>query len=289
MINIQKQRRKCARLNFKKLNDISLRNQATIISLLNNDIPAGTEYIMTLIKKLDEGKKLYRFRPPESYEVKALKELNIYLSCASGFNDNSDCRIVFALQSFLSDNPSLPKKTLEARIANNPKYQEALETFRRETLVACFSQNYSEYMWKEYANKHTGFCLEYDIEKIAKYIDLQVSKSLLMPVRYVPDRSQDPHIMVTRADRPTETCDKCFRKCLLACVTKDEEPYYKEGEWRIMIKYAELKPTDNGILYPFIKPERIVLGSNISASLEKDIIDATIFHQIPFVKESDIA
>ena len=88
--------------------------------------------------------------------------------------------------------------------------------------VSCFSTiQYSNPMWGHYADKHTGFCIEYDVSLLPKEMQL------LLPVVYV-ERPYDASKILDMRD-----IDDKFA-CICPSLFKSIDWKY-ENEWRIFI------------------------------------------------------
>ena len=73
-------------------------------------------------------------------------------------------------------------EVMQQAIKAHPKYKEICDAIRNEALVACISQSYSEYMWKNYAEDSEGICLVYNLRQL---LLKKPDKLIIYPVRYV--------------------------------------------------------------------------------------------------------
>lgn len=131
---------------------------------------------------------LYKYESVSVQSLLNLKNQKVYFSPPSGFNDPYDCAIKAELQEptneelekvreiYLSKNWS--RRTLDkltttplaelspvlmraARQAN----EQIIDTFIENRGVSCFSEVNDELlMWAHYADKYTGFCLEFNTD-----------------------------------------------------------------------------------------------------------------------------
>lgn len=151
---------------------------------------------------------------------------------------------------------------------SNPRFISFSKKFRDEALVACISENYSEEMWKEYADKSTGFCAVYNtMELIVQSFKLGF---IFYPVRYVESRCDCKDIYFSSEDYRDDdnSYDSYIRKHLLSCLTKSILPYSKEGEWRLLKFNTGITEDEKGKTYPFIMPRLIIIGKEMKRGSE---------------------
>lgn len=117
-------------------------------------------------------------------------------------------------------------------------YEEDLAYLQNIFKVSCFSETQcSNLMWGHYANKHTGFCIEYDVEKLPSNLQL------LLPVVY----SDTPFNASPILDMRNIT-DKYASLCPMLFKSRD---WSYEREWRMF------KKTDNNEIQIEKIPEAI--------------------------------
>ena len=115
--------------------------------------------------------------------------------------------------------------------------ERELYRFRDEYIITCFSNKEdSEYMWKEYANNHKGYCLKYDIQKLYE------NNYFAIPVFY-SDKQVD------------------VNKQLDAIFFLKYNKYNMESEWRHIDYWDKTNP--KGCLKKIILPEEIICGKAI--------------------------
>ncbi len=50
-------------------------------------------------------------------------------------------------------------------------FQKVIEEMRKDVFVFCFSEVWdSILMWAHYANNYNGYCIEYDVKQVKKYM-----------------------------------------------------------------------------------------------------------------------
>ena len=133
--------------------------------------------------------------------------------------------------------------------------------------ITCFSENPdSILMWSHYANKHTGFCVEYDLSKCTSLS----AKMLLFPVIYTEERATIPMSLINFEDPThlkTADLDKFAPDFVISLLTKSKIWDY-ENEWRIIEFQSNL--TDGHLLLSDMV-SKVYLGANISPENETAI------------------
>lgn len=130
--------------------------------------------------------KLYKYETVSVQSLLNLKSQTVYFAPPSGFNDPYDCAIKAQLQEptdeeldelksiyltkswsdhilkKLSDTPVSELKPMLMRAAREAN-ETVIDTFIENRGVSCFSEVCDELlMWAHYADKYSGFCLEFD-------------------------------------------------------------------------------------------------------------------------------
>ena len=258
--------------------EFGLRECAVKTAFYENDLEQAVSMVMRLIDR-SPSKKFYRFRPPKMHEINALENNEIYLCRPAVYEDEGDCEILYDIAElcryFMLE--MKPKKyerlydyvnnklmdEIVSRMENEPRFKKMRDEIRNECLVACITQNNTKYMWENYAQNGEGICLEYDMADVLLGHDSMLK---IFPVRYVEDRNKTEDIFFTSKELndTDEAFDNARRKYLLSCMTKNRIPFSQEREWRLLCEYQELNDGENGKLYDFVPPTKIVLGKNIS-------------------------
>lgn len=132
--------------------------------------------------------------------------------------------------------------------------------------ITCFAKRPDNIlMWSHYANKHTGFCVEYDLSKIQS----QDFRCMLYPVIYENTRPIIPTEMFDFSDMQNIKLNlepKVMSKFICALLTKSPIWNYEE-EWRVILFLNNL---DKQCLYENCI-SKIYLGANISDENKKKI------------------
>ncbi len=137
-------------------------------------------------------------------------------------------------------------------------------------------------MWSHYANKHYGFCLEYDFSQTLTtnlYPDLLAAQIMLFPVIY-----SDTRPLLSKALFSSKTLTYYYKtkkippnfveQLIYGLLFKSEDWSY-EKEWRIL----QIKSKEPIMKLP--KARRVFLGANIEDNAKHRIIDIAQKKHIP--------
>ena len=194
--------------------------------------------------RVSEPKVLYRYGNFDDYTEKGFTHNEIYFSSPEDFNDPFDSkphlthagpmteRKRHLLKMYQRKHPELSKKQIEMSvdlelipggldiIYLDKAVEKARELMRKQLGICCFSEvRDSILMWAHYANKHTGYCLEFDVKS-----DFFGLSTRAIKVDYAKLR---PELNVLRWDNYPEGE---LAKSLL--IKADDWRY--EQEWRIV-------------------------------------------------------
>jgi hypothetical protein len=162
-----------------------------------------------------------------------------------------------------------PKRMEEFCSLTTPKLVNdllsAIKLWRKLIRVCSFSAvKDSLLMWSHYADKHQGFCMEYEIEALAP--DHPLCRALY-PVIYT-DHLYDLTpwaIGLAGPDRQSFNPEGP----LLGVLHKYEGWKYEE-EWRVVSVTKSPIPDEN---WPVVKPTKVFLGSKVNAVGEKELLE----------------
>ena len=132
-------------------------------------------------------------------------------------------------------------------------------------------------MWSHYANKHTGFCVEYDFD-----IPFDTApNSLLLPVRYTPERPLlpiDKNWLSKGGSSPScqNNSASVYTALLKSLITKSAIWKY-EQEWRHIV-FVEDKES-RLVRLPIVS--KIIMGVNITEENRKKLFAFSNEHEIP--------
>ncbi len=160
--------------------------------------------------------------------------------------------------------------------------QKSRKTISEQCKVTCLSERMdSPLMWSHYANKHYGFCLEYDFtySYIKNYPDLQMAQIMLLPVIYSDKRPLLSKILtnpkVLLEYNKTKKVPVEFLKSIVYGLLFKSTDWSYEKEWRIIgINMAR----------PFMKlppARKLFLGANIEKGTKERLIEIATKKHIP--------
>ena len=193
-------------------------------------------------------KRLYRYFPFDEYWKDNVQNGTIVFNSAYNFNDPLDSRWYLDYEKIITNrvkddngDPNEIKEFFELMGKKNAitLYEEDLLPLHDGFRISCFSETpCSNIMWGHYANKHNGFCIEYDVDKLVKKV------KPIMPVVYTEAPFDASDIIDMRG-----ITDKYVNICPVLFKSKD---WSYEKEWRLIIPKNE----NDKVFYHF--PEAII-------------------------------
>ena len=170
--------------------------------------------------------KVYKYYSFDSqYWKQNIFDFEIAFNVPSEFNDPLDSRWFLNYEEILKDRfQDIGEEWSEEKYGgiSHQLYEEDLMHLRDLFFVSCFSATpYSNLMWGHYSNKHTGFCLEYDVASLPQ------KAQLLLPVVYVEKPYDASRILDMRGidDQFVTLCPSLFKSY----------DWKYEQEWRSFI------------------------------------------------------
>lgn len=160
--------------------------------------------------------------------------------------------------------------------------EKCREVISKICRITCLSETMdSPLMWSHYANKHFGFCLEYDFTHtiVKRYRDLNTAKIMLLPVIYSDRRPSlsraftDPKVMVPFL-KTKVLPDSVLESIIYGLLFKSSDWSY-EKEWRII----GLNMDDPVMKLP--PPRKVFLGANIEDPAKERLIEISRKKHIP--------
>jgi hypothetical protein len=230
---------------------------------------------------------LFRFLPfNKEYLREIIIDNTLYFPSPIDFNDPFDCNLPrelivdkdyiyqLTLNRFQSENPGFPKSNVE-KIVNRsfdkklwPNYQKLWLQEHRKRLqdggVLCFCKAYDNFLlWSHYAAKHTGVCIEFDMQVVMQELKNRV---LLNKVNYF---KKVPTCKIMVVNHAKDINDASFKKLLFS---KHNRWKYEE-EYRIFFPeiVTEYKCRKFQFKNSIIK--RLFLGWNINDANMREIFD----------------
>lgn len=154
-----------------------------------------------------------------------------------------------------SDLSLLMQKAFLAVHENGLKQQEL--NYLDKIFICSLSERYdSVLMWTHYTNNHSGFCVEFELDKIE---DENHFKSCLYPVIY-DENMFDLSEYIDNHDK----VNNYSNHYIIQSIIRKSLDWSYENEWRIIHQFGTLKGPQN-LSTP--KPSSILLGSNFFNSL----------------------
>lgn len=129
------------------------------------------------------------------------------------------------------------EETLNQAIENTLK--SVVNSLREKNKVCCLTErNNNQKMWEDYADKYTGFVIEFDLEKAYNHIECIKIISKLFPVTYYKRMPKVPLLPFIKKAFYKElygkdVCDDAERKLFKQLLIKKND-YCSEEEWRII-------------------------------------------------------
>ena len=166
--------------------------------------------------------------------------------------------------------------------ASNSAMVKCRKMISEKCRVTCLSERMdSPLMWSHYANKHFGFCLEYDFTHtmVKRYPDLNMAKIMLLPVIYSEKRPLLSRVLTNNkimlpyyktGKMPMEVVESIVYGLLF----KSPDWSY-EREWRIIGMDME-KPT-----MKLPSARKVFLGANMEESAKERVIEIAKKKHIP--------
>lgn len=268
---------------IKKLFVVALQN-------FDNEMFAEKAYC---VKQLIRPNSLFQYRKfdIDGYSLKALENNYVWLSAPSNFNDPYDCSACFdfdkmAAAYFLNNNKNSKNPKVQKLIEDlkngksffeedyqNPflnqlndslkdesqkNFYEYTDKFRNKGKIGCFSEtNKNILMWSHYAEKHTGFCVEYNIKGIPLDSDFNMN---IFPVIYSEKPLDLSKALINKRE-------DIFGQILYLVKSID---WKYEKEWRYIGETA----ASNEYIMP-VKPKCVYLGTMITEENENSIKEIT--------------
>lgn len=229
----------------------------------DDDVSDLPKYDLKEWLKEETSFKLYRYMPPEYFNIRNIETQTIHLSPNGVMND------IFE---------GFPETVDEIR-------PDQLNQLNNLAYMVCLSQDKDNIlMWSHYAQKHEGICVEYDF-KLLKEDPYNILEHLF-PVVYKEKRIYkrdissliDSHTDLSIAVRDgTDYCGKeCLDDILPMFLIKSNHWEY-ENEWRIIYTLKQMYDIDNLELYhqnlhlPCISS--VYLGYRIHPEIKKNILE----------------
>ena len=145
--------------------------------------------------------------------------------------------------------------------------------------IACFSEKPdSILMWSHYGNKHTGFCVEYDLTKCKSISAL----TMLFPIIYTDERATIPMSLIdfSNPDKIVPANDGQFIPDFVISILTKSRIWEYENEWRIIEMQSNLI---DGHLLSSDMISKVYLGANTTPENEA-ALRAVLKQEVPIEK-----
>lgn len=190
----------------------------------------------------------------------------LYFSPANKLNDLSEGYPKIDLKEALREGTKLNKSVKQGYgipekkklNLNNEQVKEILGGFQEDIRIASLSEiNNSDSMWDRYADKHKGFCIEYDVRKMS-----DLKRNMLYKVLYEKEKPDITNSVANLSDGAG----------LVSIIFKSND-WTSEKEWR-MFKIHKCGTEKEAIKYYFRKEIKAVyLGMNCEEKNKSIIIE----------------
>lgn len=258
--------------------------------------------------------KLYKYCSPTDEYINDFEKDLVYMQHPSDFNDPFDCYLGMSedqlyemffiaaikikgwynglIKKAIEDNQDIIfKEIINLPIFFTKKYKHIREVMDEVCgstqgiinnklseimTVTCFSEkNDVPLMWAHYAEKHKGFCIEFDIPKDRTgYPDFDKNHSALLPVIYSDNRPDLTDTILTSDYIATlESSNEINGEILYSLLHKSKNWEY-EKEWRIICTNNE-----KTLHIPLISA--IYLGVNTKYDVKKQLVEIARKKNVP--------
>lgn len=243
--------------NVLKFLITTLMNETITQIGFTNDVPI--DFFMDLFSKLDSTQLIINNG-----------EIDIPASCVKALCIDDDVDDISLLQVICKHIKSDKIDLLnDVDIKFNKLDIDLRQLIDKYFYVGCLSENpYNILMWSHYSESHTGFCIEYDFQKI----DLQVEKMFLCPIIYSNNR---PSIVWDLINNDDEAKKHFEHGLMITLLTKDLSWSY-EKEWRIL---RTINTQDEKASLPYISC--VYIGANCEQTNIDKILKITNKFEIP--------
>lgn len=160
---------------------------------------------------------------------------------------------------------------------------DIVNVLRKKNLVCSLTERIdNQKMWEEYADKYTGFAIEYDISKVVSHPEIISTISHTFPVTYYKRIPKVPLLPFIEKTFYKETYGKdisikdTIKKFYKQLIIKKHE-YNGEEEWRILSSVQKIH-------FPLISA--VYMGYRISNENEIRLKEICSKHNIPLYKQN---
>lgn len=210
-------------------------------------------------------KSLFRYEVIDSARINTLKNNQIYLAKAETFNDIYDTKGIYYSKNFVHNTVSSYNLVNGQLPISESEFERdlcfMLDTFYNRSGITCFTEDLLNYpMWWSYANRHQGFCVEYDFKGSLDY------KVNLFPVVYSRQKINIDNLLKTIVSDVNLESYIQPEMLLLHIIqgTSKHLSWSYEREWRF------IEVLERGNIQLNIKPIAIYLGNKVPNIIQID-------------------
>lgn len=205
------------------------------------------------LKNGQRPSSLFKYQRYSEKRVRSLANGQVYLGTVDNFNDPYDTRFLydpgrqeelvgeafnhhisgdFLYRAFkyIFGSDTLSKAVSDETRKLCSRIQGELDRIRSIARICCFSERRdSMAMWAHYTDRHTGFCVEYDIPSVAPF-----ELAHLFPVVYLDEILDYMALLVDDSvSPPTIRLNNTIAPIIAACCKSLDWSY--EREWRLVL------------------------------------------------------
>jgi hypothetical protein len=248
----------------------------------NNCIPIKNEKIPSKLYKYTRAKYAKKILEDNLIYIPNLNELNDPYESYIFFNRSNFKDVIYnkSIEDLKNSDRRNGRKLRKDNIRKitdgvvEKELDKMIENYKKGLSLICLSKyNFINPMWGNYADKHYGVCIEYDLKNTHD----EYFKNLCYPLQYV-SKSENENLLKSRNNLVPQDI------ILYEPILKKSDDWSYEQEWRIVID--KLRPnvqdkiirekTDDGRVKEFInfiKPSGIYLGLRTEECHEKEILE----------------
>lgn len=195
-----------------------------------------------------------------------------------------------ALLDVVASKTSSTQEAEEIKLALENSIMISMEKFNKELRkriiemirFACFSTTATNLpMWYHYASERKGICLEYSTSDITdKY-----QQNSLFPVQYVEQLPDMTYMLAHRNETSTAMPTYLsFHKLKDWAYEQEWRLIYDSGYWTRKGRKLPSGFEKDGVVIDFIKPSKVILGTDIDSDIGEEIIICAKEGSIPVTK-----
>lgn len=263
-------------------NKLTIMDKQRMVDLMYND----KEFVEYMKKSLTNKDMVDEILNMAKHDLKFKVETipNSFMSEANNDVFQSFNLILQLINSTINNNELSEFLDIKKQIStlSNEAMLKSRKIISEQCRVTCLSERMdSPLMWSHYANKHYGFCLEYDFTHsiVKRYPDLWTAQMMLFPVIYSEKRPllsntiTNPQTMLQYM-KTQKIPNELIKNIIYGLLFKSRDWEY-EQEWRIISINMD-KPT---MKLPCAR--KVYLGANMEGNAKEKVIEIARSKKIP--------